>query len=276
METIISILIFILGASIGSFLSVAIYRTHKSKKGIILSRSICPSCKKTIKWQHLIPIFSWIFLRGKCGYCRKKISAHYLLLELLTGTLFLITFLKFNFIEIIPSTVDESILSYQIYFENLTLFVFYAVIFSFLSIIFFYDTLYQEIPDRFSMPAIAIIIVANLFIIESLEITDMALGGAIIFSFFYLQYLISKGAWIGGGDLRMGVLMGVLLGFSKGLIALVLSYFTGFIFAIYLLLKGSAGRKTKIAFGPFLIIGIIVTIFYGTELLDWYLNDFLI
>ena len=74
----------------------------------------------------------------------------------------------------------------------------------------------------------------------------------------------------------MGILMGVLLGFSNGLIALVISYFTGFIFAIYLLLKGKAGRKTKIAFGPFLIIGIVVTVFYGTELLDWYLNDFLI
>ena len=74
----------------------------------------------------------------------------------------------------------------------------------------------------------------------------------------------------------MGVLMGVLLGFSKGLLALVLSYFTGFIFAIYLLLKGKAGRKTKVAFGPFLVIGILITIFYGTEILDWYFNDFLI
>jgi len=276
METIIAILIFILGASIGSFLSVTIYRIHKSKKGVLLSRSICTSCKKKINWQHLMPIFSWLFLRGKCAYCGKKISVHYILIEIITGILFLVAFLKFNFIEIIPSTVNENILSYQIHYENLTLFIYYSIIFSFLSAIFFYDAMYQEIPDRFSIPAIIIVILSNLFIIGSPNPTDMFLGAAIIFGFFLLQYLISKGAWLGGGDLRMGILMGVLLGFSKGLIALVLSYFTGFIFAIYLLLQGKAGRKTKIAFGPFLVIGVIITIFYGTEILDWYFNDFLI
>lgn len=275
MTLLAAIIIFILGTTLGSFLSVVIYRTKTGKKGIFLSRSFCPSCKNRIKWRHLIPILSWLFLRGKCAYCGKKISAHYILLELFTGLLFLITFLNWNFIESIPTFVDPQFLNYDINWEIFQIFVFYIIEFTFLIAIFFYDLMHKEIPDRFSLPAIAIAIAGGL-ILKIITPLAMLLGGATLFVFFLLQFLISKGTWIGGGDLRLGALMGIVLGLNKGLLALIIAYFLGAIISIYLLARKKVKGKSQIAFGPFLVIGTLIAIFLGKRILNWYLNTLLI
>lgn len=275
MNSLAAIIIFILGTTLGSFLSVVIYRTKTGKKGIFLSRSFCPGCKNKIKWRHLIPILSWLFLRGKCAYCGKKISAHYIMLELFTGLLFLITFLKWNFIESIPALVDPEFLNYTVNWEIFQIFVFYIIEFTFLIAIFFYDLMHKEILDRFSLPAIAIAIAGGL-ILEIITPLAMLLGGATLFVFFLLQFLISKGTWIGGGDLRLGALMGILLGLNKGLLALIIAYFLGAIVSIYLLARKKVKGKSQIAFGPFLVIGTLIAIFLGERILTWYLNTLLI
>lgn len=269
MTPLISILVFIFGTIIGSFLSVVIYRVRKGKKGIIFSRSICPQCKKKLKWRHLVPVLSWLFLKGKCGYCNKKISPHYLLLELITGLLFLLTFLNWNFIEAIPSIVNPLIFSYGINWEIFQVFIFYLIEFSLLMAIFFYDLMYKEIPDRFSLPAIAVAIAGG-FILGTTAPLGMLIGGAAILGFFLLQFLISKGAWIGGGDLRMGILIGVLLGWKLGLVALIIAYLFGSIVSIALLIQRKITRKSRIPFGPFLVTGIIAAIFFGAQILNWY------
>lgn len=271
MNNIVSIIIFVLGSCIGSFLSVIIYRLHSKTKGSIMGRSICTSCKKKIKWPHLTPILSWLFLKGKCAYCGKKIGIHYLALELISGLLFLSLYLKFNFLQTIPSTLDAQLLSYAIDWNMLSKLTFHLIEMSLLMAIFFYDLLYQEIPDHFSIPAIIIAIAGGL-IFGSPSLIAMAIGGAGILSFFLLQFLISKGAWIGGGDLRLGLLVGVYLGWEQGLLAIILSYFIGAIFSIYLMLKGKVERKSAIAFGPFMVLGIIISIFYGDPILNWYLG----
>src|SRR3989338_3144378 len=117
MTLFVAAIVFILGTAIGSFISVVIYRIHSKQGGIILSRSICPACKKQIKWLHLVPVLSWIFLRGKCAYCGKKISVHYVILEILTGLAFLATFLQWNFLQGASSTVDPTFFSYVINWE---------------------------------------------------------------------------------------------------------------------------------------------------------------
>jgi leader peptidase (prepilin peptidase)/N-methyltransferase len=264
-------LMFILGTTIGSFLSVVIYRLYKKKKGILLSRSICPECKKQLKWRHLIPILSWLFLRGKCAYCGKKISSHYLVLELLTGLLFLAAFLQWNFIEEVPSSVNPEILNYMINWDTLEILIFYLIEFTFLIAIFFYDLMHKEIPDRLSFPAIVIAITGGLIFGEPSPL-NMVIGGGGIFLFFALQLILSKGKWIGGGDLRLGALMGILLGWEKGLIALVLAYLIGAVVSIILLIQKKVTQKSTIPFGPFLITGIIIALFYGTEIINWYLN----
>lgn len=137
--------------------------------------------------------------------------------------------------------------------------------------IFFYDYLYQEIPDSLSIPAI-IIAFAKGITLSDPTILSMIIGGAGIFTFFFLQILISKGKWIGGGDLRMGVLMGILLGWEKGLIALVIAYILGSIISLILIFSGKANRKSAIAFGPFLIIGTTIMVFFGDLILISYLS----
>jgi len=271
MTLFIGAITFILGTAIGSFLSVVVYRVKTKKKGILLSHSICPSCKKKLKWRHLIPIFSFLFLRGKCAYCGKKVSSHYLVLELLTGLLFLASFLTWNFVEAVPSTIDPSFLNLTINWQIFEIFIFYIITFTFLTAIFFYDLLYKEIPDRFSIPAIAIAIAGGLLLSLTPPLS-MLIGGIGIFAFFALQFVISKGKWIGGGDLRLGALMGILLGWKLGLIALIAAYLFGSVVSIILLLKKKATRKSTIPFGPFLVIGIIIAIFYGNQILEWYLN----
>lgn len=270
MTPLIAALVFILGTIIGSFLSVIIYRLHKKKKGILLSRSICPACKKKLKWKHLIPVFSWIFLRGKCTYCGKRISSHYLILELVTGLLFLAAFFGWNFIETIPSTVNPSVLNYGINWKLFEIFIFYIIEFSFLIGIFFYDLMYKEIPDRLSLPAIAIAIAGRLM----LGITPLTIliGGVAIFLFFAIQFFLSRGNWVGGGDLRLGALIGVLLGWQLGLLALVIAYLLGAIVSLILLIRKKVTRKSAIPFGPFLVTGTIATIFFGSQILNWYLS----
>ncbi len=275
MIVIAAILTFIVGASIGSFLSVLVFRLHKKKKGIIASRSVCPYCNKKLKWIHLIPIFSWIFLGGKCGYCGKKISAHYLLIELVTATIFLLTFLKWNFLSATPSTVNPELLHYVIDWEVLKIFIFYIVEFTILSAIFFYDLLYKEIPDKFSLPAIAVAFTGGL-VFGTPGLIDMILGGGIIFLFFAAQFVFSKGKWIGGGDLRLGALIGILLGWQKGLLALIIAYFVGAAVSIVLLVQGKATKKTAIPFGPFLVTGAVIAMFYGSKIIEWYLETLMI
>ncbi len=271
MTAIVIVLIFILGTTIGSFLSVVLFRLKEKKQSIFFSRSMCPACKKQLKARHLVPIFSWLFLRGRCGYCGAKISIHYLILELVTGLIFLVTFLKFNFLMVIPSTINPEMFNYFLDWKTLEIFVFYIIEFSLLIGIFFYDLLYKEIPDQLSLPAIGIAIAGGL-IFGSPQPLSMALGGVMIFLFFALQFVLSRGTWIGGGDLRLGAFMGVFLGWEKGLLALVIAYIVGAIVSLILMLGKKVNRKSQIAFGPFLVMAVVVCVFYGDVILNWYLT----
>jgi len=232
---------------------------------------MCPNCKKQLKWKHLVPVFSWLFLRGKCGYCGQRISVHYLLLELVTGLSFLAVFLNWNFVQFDPSIVNPDYLSYFFNPTTFEYFLFYAVMMSFMIAIFFYDLMYQEIPDQFSLPAIIIGIGGGLYF-GSPNWENMLIGGVLLGLFFLLQFIVSKGKWIGGGDIRLGILMGVLLGWDFGLLALITGYLLGSAVAIWMLIAKRATRKTALALGPFLITGVVVAMFYGDLIMNWYLN----
>lgn len=242
-----------------------------------MGRSICPACKKKLKWRHLFPILSWLFLRGKCGYCGKKISAHYLMLELVTGLLFLACFQQWNFITTIYPT------SYLVDWQIFETFLFYLVEFSLLIAILFYDLMHKEIPDQLSLPAIAIAIVGLIFLNPSTATAiNMLIGGGIIFLFFLIQFVLSKGKWIGGGDLRLGALMGILLstgeqfsGWNYAILGLVIAYLSGGVISLILMAGKKIHRKSTIPFGPFLVTATIIVIFYGDQILDWYLNKML-
>lgn len=258
MNNLIIFVIFVLGATIGSFISVIIDRTKTKKTGIFFGRSQCPNCKKTLKAQNLIPIISWIIQKGKCAKCKKKISSHYPLLELLTGLTLVTTFLTYNFY-----TTPSQLLN----------FILYTILFTILITIFFYDLLYKEIPDRFSIPAIIIAIIGGL-LLNTIHPISMLYGTLAIGGFFLIQFLISNGRWVGGGDIRLGALMGAILGLRLGFLALVLSYVIGGLFATYLLISKKATRKTQLPFGPFLISGLFLALFFSEEILKTYQSFF--
>lgn len=243
------ITIFILGVSIGSFLNVLINRLAEQKN--ITGRSICPKCNKQLRWYDLIPIFSFIFLKGKCRYCKNKISIQYILVESITGILMvLVAFLQFNN-NFIFDNRNILILVRNIIF-----------IIAFISI-FVYDIKYMEIPDEIVIPSSVLIFILNFII--SKDITTFLIGGCAGLLFFLLQFVFSKGAWIGGGDIRIGFLVGVSFGnIYYVFFVIFFGYILGSIYSIPLLIqkysKKNKNIDNKVPLGPFLSLSSILTL----------------
>lgn len=244
-----TIILLIFGSIIGSFLNVVIYRL-KHNQSFLKGRSYCPHCRHVLGFWDLIPVFSFIFLRARCRYCSQKISWQYPLVELVTALIFLLPYLQFGFA---PK-----------FFAS-------AVIFCFLIIIFVYDLRYYLILDEVVVPAIIITIIFDLIFSRS-QFTQFIWGGIIGGGFFLIQYLISSGQWIGGGDIRLGLLMGLFLGTVGVFTALFIAYVLGALVAIGLLLMKKKKMKSRIPFGTFLAFATITVALYGDQLVNFYKN----
>ena len=256
-------LFFIFGLIVGSFLNSVICRL-KTGESIIKARSHCPYCKKTLSWFELIPLMSFIFQGGKCRHCKKQISLQYPLVELATGILF-------------------SLCGWY-FFSNILLSVFYFFVSSCLVIIFVYDLKHYIIPDQVIYPAITIAFlfrILNLFRISNFEfrISNQFLNyltAAIIAKLFFLIIVLtSRGRWMGMGDVKLAVFMGLVLGWPKVLAALFLAFLIGAFVSIILIIFKKKTLKSKIPFGPFLAGATIITIFFGDILINWYLKFFI-
>jgi leader peptidase (prepilin peptidase)/N-methyltransferase len=248
-----SFVIFFLGLSIGSFLNVVICRLE-TKERILFSRSHCPKCGAILQWYDLIPVLSFLVQKGRCRYCSKRISWQYPVVEITTGLLF---FLIFNF---------------QFSIFNL----FYSlIIVCFLIIIFVYDLKHYIIPDKISYPAIGISFVyqlSNLYPepVEGYKLFIPYLLAAFLAAGFFLSLvLISRGKWMGLGDVKLALLMGLILGWPNILLALFLSFFSGAIIGIILIIWGKKTIKSQVPFGPFLVGATILVMFYGPYLVNW-------
>lgn len=248
--------IFVLGLIFGSFLNAVIFRL-KAEESFITGRSKCPECKHVLGTKDLWPILSWLTLRGKCRYCRKPISVQYPLVELATGLIFLVIYLN--------AVTDVS----TYFLNNLQLgaWLIYSL---FLILIFVYDYKYYLILDKVVWPAAIIALVLNLFIGYSWW--QMLLAGIVGGGFFLLQFLVSQGKWIGGGDIRLGFLMGIMLSWPNILAALMIAYFVGSIVGLGLIAVGRKKLSSQIPFGTFLSLATLVTMLYGNILVNWYLN----
>lgn len=258
MDFLILFLIFWIGLIWGSFINAAIYRT-RHKKDLLLARSMCPHCKHQLSVLDLIPVVSFLLLRGKCRYCQKNISVQYPIVELLVGILFVVFFVNIF-------GVDFDIENLGL--RNITLLLRDWVAVCVLVFIFIYDLKYYLILDRVSLPAVVFFLVINLFLVSMYQ--NLLLGGIIGFGFFFLQYILSSGRWIGGGDLRMGLLMGVLLGWKNLIIALVLAYWSGALIGLILVFIGKKKFGSCIPFGTFLGVATLATILWGETIMNWY------
>lgn len=250
MTMLIGIFVFVLGLCAGSFLGALIYRGHTEGKSIISGRSMCVMCGHTLGVWDLVPVLSYIVLKGRCRYCKKNISYHYLLLELLTGLLFTAVFFEFG----------QSV--------SMVLQILIGVC---LMGVFFEDLLYKEISDKFIVSAGVLAITLNL-INGNVSLINMVIGVLLAIAFFGGQILFSKGKWLGGGDLKFGIFMGIFLGWKLFAVATFIGYMLGAIISFILLMSGKATRKTEIAFGPMLVIGVLAAMFYGNSIIEWYLK----
>ncbi|MBU4331505.1 prepilin peptidase [Patescibacteria group bacterium] len=256
---------FILGLAIGSFLNAVIWRLH-SGESIARGRSKCPKCRHKLKWQDNIPLASFVVLRGKCRYCHKKISWQYPLVELATALLFVLAYSNSGLPEI---NYQLSIINYQLFQIAGALLQGWFII-SILIIIFVYDFRWYLVDDRVVLPAIGLIFIWNIWLGKSW--LGLAISGIIIAGFFWLQFLASRGKWIGSGDIRLGLLMGVILGWPLGLVALFLSYIIGSLVSVALLIIGRKKFTSKIPLGPFLMAGTIIVMFWGEKIMGWYMR----
>ena len=255
------VLTFALGLIVGSFLNVCIYRIPRGLS-IIMPSSRCPSCNTPIKPWDNIPIVSYILLRGKCRYCKVRISLRYPLVELLNAVLYLMVFLRFGFG-----------LHTAVYF----------VFSSALIVITFIDIDFQIIPDRITLAGIPLGFLAGSFLLPDpfarsslLGIKASLIGLGSGFGLFSLVALagsaIFKKEALGGGDIKMMAMVGALMGWKTVILTTFLGSLTGSVFGITLMILKGKNRTTKLAFGPFLALGAIITLFFGQEISSWYLR----
>lgn len=250
LEVIYIIIIALFGLAFGSFFNVVIYRLRDKKS--LLGRSSCPKCNHELKALDLIPVFSFLFLGGKCRYCKEKISWQYFIVELTTSLLFISAF----------------VLNYFFKEFNWMLLVRDLIVVSAFIIIFVYDVRYMEIPDEVSIPASILILILNILVTKNFEL--FLLGGTIGACFFLIQFIVSKGLWIGGGDIRLGLLIGVLFGPYYAIIAIFLSYLIGTIYSFPILINKYFNKNKEninqnlntVPMAPFLVIGSIIVLFF--------------
>lgn len=249
MELVVQLYVFVLGAIFGSFYNVVIYRLPR-KLSISKGTSFCPTCQHRIMPLELVPILSYVFLRGKCAHCHTSISLRYPMIELLTGLTFLLSYLRFG-------------LSYS------TLIA--MALASICIIVAMIDIDTKEIFDRFHI-LILVLALFHIFVTSSLEIQSHIIGFFIISIPLYIIALLTGG--IGGGDIKLIAVSGLLLGFQATLVAFFIAAMLGGSVAIYLLLSKKTQMKSLIAFGPYLCIGIFIAYLYGYEIFMWYLRLF--
>lgn len=237
------------GLIIGSFLNVLICRLPDIKS-IIITRSHCPKCKKQIVWYDLIPLLSFLILSGRCRQCQKKISWQYPLVELTTGLLFLIIYLKFQ----------------------LTIFAFFLIILScILMVIFVYDWFHQIILDEMVIAGLIFTIIYYVFSYKWYDWQSIIIGGLAGLIFIGAIVLATRGRGMGIGDIKLIGLLGLVVGFPQVIVILMAGFIIGAIYGLGLIAARKKTMKDAIAFGPFLIIGFYISIFWGDKILNWYL-----
>ncbi|MGD8524208.1 MAG: prepilin peptidase [Desulfobacterales bacterium] len=249
----VEVFAFIFGLCIGSFLNVCIYRLPASQS-ITRPRSHCPNCNELIRFYDNIPVLSYLVLRGRCRFCKERISFRYPVVEILTGLFALVTFLK-----------------YGITLEALIYYVFVSA----LIVITFIDIDHQIIPDIITLPGIPLFFLAS-FALPGITYIDSIIGvfagGGSLFLVAWIYHLVTKKEGMGGGDIKLLAMIGALIGWQGVLFTIFVASAVGTISGILVMLKARKSMKLAIPFGPFLAIGGIAYIFIGPQLIYWYFN----
>lgn len=259
------IIFLVLGLIVGSFLNVVVYRLNVAES-FLWERSKCPHCKAQIKWYDNIPVISFVLLKFRCRDCKEKISFQYPLVEIFTGILFAYIGGKFF------NPADTATWATAIYYLGIA---------SFLVVIFVYDLLYLEIPGLVLWPAVGWVVAFSLFFdlfssakidnnVFSLSIYSGTFAAFWAFLIFFLLVAISKEKWMGIGDAYMVILLGLILGWPKIILALMLAFAFGAIIGLVLIALKKKKMQSQVPFAPFLIAGTLVAMFFYAPIVNWY------
>jgi leader peptidase (prepilin peptidase)/N-methyltransferase len=249
-------LIFIFGLCIGSFLNVCIYRLPSSMSIVNPSRSICPQCKSAISFYDNIPVFSYLWLKGRCRHCQAPISLRYPLVELMTGIIAVDVFFMFG------PTIAGSI---------------YFIFISSLLVITFIDIDHKIIPDVISLPGIPIGLAAS-FVLPAMTFKTALLGilagGGSLWIVAWTYSLITRKEGMGGGDIKLLAMIGAFIGWKGVVFTIFAASVAGTVLGMIVMLVKGKDLKYAIPFGPFLSIGAMSYLFFGEKVLSWYFHSF--
>lgn len=242
-------------------------KTYKKKLSIVKGRSMCPHCHHELAAIDLIPVLSWLSLQGKCRYCRKAVSVQYPLIELATAFLFVVSYNWW------PTSLHTGL--------HITTFILWLALLVGLMALVVYDLRWLLLPNQLIYPLSVIALVQagigvttaqKPFIAFINAILAVLLGGGI----FYFIFQISKGKWIGGGDVRLGWLLGLIVGTpAKSLLFIFIAAVGGSLISLPLMATGKLKRTSIVPFGPLLIMGAVIVVLFGTDILNWYQRTFI-
>lgn len=277
---VIIILLIVLGLIFGSFVNALVWRVHEQSKlstkthkrdktinlSVISGRSVCPDCHHLLGSRDLVPIFSWLSLNGKCRYCKKPISIQYPVVEAVTAAVFIASYIWW------PKPLHGL---------QVALFVLWlAILIGFVSLSL-YDLKWKLLPNLMIYQlAVVAASFAILTIIASNDhlkaIYDCVLALIIGGGIFYVLFQVSEGKWIGGGDVRLGAILGAIAATpGRSLLFIFIGSLIGSLISLPLMLSGQLKRSSTIPFGPLLIVGAVVTQLFGADILNWYSHLFI-
>lgn len=275
------VLLSVLGLAAGSFVNALVWRLRPAPKGrkpgaadnspgdlsIWRGRSVCPDCGHKLAWRDLVPVISWLSLRGKCRYCQKPISRQYPAVELLTATLFGLSYAFW------PLALDE---------RGVFLLIFWLILLTGLIALAVYDLRWMLLPDKIIMPLLAltaaVVLVDAAILQRSLAPVGAALLGLLLCGgLFYVLFQVSGGRWIGGGDVKLGFLLGLAVGGPINALMLVfIASLLGSLVGGALLATGRLKPAGRVPFGPFLVAAAVVVTLFGPAIYDWYKHNLLL
>lgn len=261
----IVVILAVVGLCLGSFVNALVWRMHEGLS-VAHGRSMCPHCKHALGVLDLIPVISWLALRGKCRYCAKSISIQYPLVELIAASSFVASYIWW------PVALSG---------PERAVFALWLVLLTGLIALAVYDLRWFMLPNRLIYPLTAVALAQAIVVISNDSrqaaaflglLLAVLIGGGI----FYILFQASKGKWIGGGDVKLGALLGLIVATpGKAILFIFFGSLLGSVVSLPLLANKSLKRTSIIPFGPFLIAGAFITVLFGGDILHWYQRAFL-
>ncbi len=263
--TFILLALALLGLCFGSFVNALVWRLRK-RRNFVSERSECTHCHHVLAWYDLIPVLSWIQLRGKCRYCHKPIDDSPIV-ELMTAVLFIVSYVAWPF-----GFVGAGLILFGLWLGALVLLMALTV----------YDIRWQLLPDRLVWPLVVLGGVFGLIRFYGYHGHDISTvllqmgGGVLVISgLYFVLHQVSRGAWVGFGDVKLNIFIGLILGWQQALLAIFLANLIGMIVVLPGIVLKKMSGKSRIPFGPFLILACIIALLWGQSIIDWYLHSLL-